>query len=44
MKIMIIDDHPIVVSGLVSLIDNEPDIRVCCMAHMAKDAVEKIPV
>lgn len=44
MKIMIVDDHPIVVSGLVSLIEHEPDIRVCCTAHSAKEALEKISV
>ena len=42
MNIMIVDDHPIVVSGLASLIEEQPDIKVCCTAHSVKEALDKI--
>jgi DNA-binding NarL/FixJ family response regulator len=31
-KIMIVDDHPVFIVGLVSLINNEPDMEVCTEA------------
>ena len=37
-SIMIVDDHPIVRQGLRRLIENEPDLIVCCEAESAAEA------
>lgn len=37
-RVMIVDDHPIVRQGLRRLIENEPDLAVCCEAEGANDA------
>jgi len=37
-NIMIVDDHPLVRSGLRQLIETEPDLRVCCEAASMVEA------
>ena len=37
-RVMIVDDHPIVRQGLRRLIENEPDLAVCCEAESALEA------
>ena len=41
-RILIIDDHPLVRRGLVALIDNEPDLRVCAEAAGYRTGLEAI--
>lgn len=38
-KILIVDDHPIVMQGMSMLINAEPELRVCCQASDAAEAV-----
>jgi len=38
-KILIVDDHPIVRSGLRHLIEQEPDLEVCGEANSVHDAM-----
>ncbi len=44
-RILIVDDHPMMRQGLAQLINNEPDLTVCCeaeTAHQALDAIHRI--
>ncbi len=41
-RIMILDDHPIMRQGLAQLLAHEPDLQVCCEAHDAREALERI--
>lgn len=41
-KVLIVDDHPIVRQGLAELINREPDLRVCGEAADSKQALEAI--
>jgi DNA-binding NarL/FixJ family response regulator len=38
-RILIVDDHPIFRHGLVRLLNEEKDLRVCAEAHDAKEAM-----
>ena len=38
-KIFIVDDHPMMRQGLAQLINNEPDLLVCCEADTAGQAL-----
>lgn len=40
-KILIVDDHPIVRSGLRHLIEQEPDLEVCGEANSVGDALAR---
>lgn len=40
--VMIIDDHPIVRQGIAQLINRENDLRVCCEAGSADQALEEL--
>lgn len=42
-RIFIVDDHPLVRSGLRQLIEGEPDLSVCCEAGSAGEAMQLIP-
>ena len=39
LKVMLVDDHPVVRQGLARLINDEPDLRVCGEADNAEDAL-----
>ena len=39
-NVLIVDDHPLVRSGLHELIKNEPDLEVCCEAASLEEAEE----
>lgn len=41
-RVVLVDDHPIMRQGLAQLINNEPDLRVCCEAKDAHEAMEII--
>lgn len=41
-KILILDDHPMMRQGLAQLINNEPDLTVCCEAETAAQAMDAI--
>jgi len=41
-RVLVIDDHPMMRQGLAQLINNEPDLRVCCEAGNAREAFECI--
>lgn len=41
-NVLIVDDHPIVRQGIAQLIDREDDMRVCCEAGDADQALEAI--
>lgn len=43
-KVMVVDDHPIVRSGLAQLINREPDLVVCGDAEQMHQALETIEV
>ncbi|MCG3179229.1 MAG: Transcriptional regulatory protein DegU [Phycisphaerae bacterium] len=38
-RVMIVDDHPVVRHGLARLIEDEPDLRVCGLAASATEAM-----
>jgi DNA-binding NarL/FixJ family response regulator len=38
-RVLIVDDHPIMRQGLVALINNEPDLMVCCEAETTGEAL-----
>lgn len=39
-RILIVDDHPMMRTGLAQLIDNEPDLKVCAEADTAGQAID----
>ena len=41
-RVMIVDDHPLVRRGIASVIDGEPDLRVCCEADSIADALQRV--
>src|SRR5262249_10295257 len=41
-KILIVDDHPMMRQGLAQLINNEPDLEVCCEADTAGQALSLV--
>jgi len=42
-NVLVVDDHKIVRDGILSLLQDEPDIFVISQAENGKDALEKIP-
>lgn len=38
-KILIVDDHPMLREGLVQVINQQPDLEVCCQANDAREAM-----
>jgi len=42
-RIALVDDHPIFVSGLRKLLEEEEDLEVACVAYNYREALEKIP-
>src|SRR6266702_140050 len=45
-RILIVDDHPMMRQGLAQLVNNEPDLAVCCEvenAHQALAAIDQDP-
>ncbi|HKI68733.1 MAG TPA: response regulator transcription factor, partial [Verrucomicrobiae bacterium] len=40
--VLIVDDHPMMRTGLAQLIDNEPDLRVCAEADTAGQALNVV--
>jgi DNA-binding NarL/FixJ family response regulator len=41
-QVLIVDDHPMMRSGLAALIDIEPDLKVCVEADNARQALEAV--
>jgi len=41
-RILIVDDHPFMRTGMRQLIDRQPDLVVCCEAGAPRDALQKI--
>ncbi|MBW7909489.1 MAG: response regulator transcription factor [Kiritimatiellae bacterium] len=41
-RILIVDDHPIVRQGIRHLLEQEPDLRVCCEAESAGEALQAL--
>ena len=41
--VFVVDDHPVIRWGYISLINQEPDLEVCGEADTAFEALEKIP-
>jgi DNA-binding NarL/FixJ family response regulator len=41
-RILIVDDHPMMRTGLAQLIDNEPDLKVCAEADTAGQAIDVV--
>ena len=44
LRIVIVDDHPIVRKGLTALINHEPDMTVCSESDTADGGLERIRV
>jgi len=42
MKILIVDDHPVFLSGLRALIDSEKQLEVCCEANNGQEAIKLV--
>ena len=42
LRVMIVDDHPLMRVGLQTLIENEPDMQVCGQAESAGDAMRQV--
>jgi DNA-binding NarL/FixJ family response regulator len=41
-RVLIVDDHPMMRTGLAQLIDNEPDLKVCAEADTAGQAIDLV--
>jgi DNA-binding NarL/FixJ family response regulator len=41
-RIMVVDDHPVMRKGYRFLLETEPDLRVCCEAGAALEAMQKV--
>lgn len=41
-KLLIVDDHPLVREGISQLINLESDLRICCQAANAKEALNRV--
>ena len=41
-KILVVDDHPVLRRGVIQLINEEPDLKVCAEAENADQALEAI--
>jgi DNA-binding NarL/FixJ family response regulator len=41
-QVLIVDDHPMMRQGLAQLINNEPDLAVCCEADTAGQALDLV--
>ena len=41
-RILIVDDHPVVRQGVRHVIEQEPDLRVCCEAESASEALQAL--
>src|ERR1041384_6702346 len=41
-KVLIVDDNPMMRQGLAQLINNEPDLSVCCEADTAGQALDML--
>jgi len=41
-RVLIVDDHPLVRSGLSAIIQSEPDLQVCCEAESVSEALQVI--
>lgn len=41
-NVFVVDDHQIFLDGIVSLLEDEPNIRIAGTAHNGKQAIEKI--
>ena len=41
-NVFVVDDHQIFLDGIVSLLDDEPNIKIAGTAHNCKQAVERI--
>jgi DNA-binding NarL/FixJ family response regulator len=41
-QLLIVDDHPMMRTGLTQLIDNEPDLKVCAEADNASQALQAV--
>jgi DNA-binding NarL/FixJ family response regulator len=42
-RVMVVDDHPIVRAGIVGLLDTEPDFEVIAEAQSGEQAIELVP-
>ena len=43
-RLLIVDDHPMMRTGLAQLIDNEPDLKICGEAGNAREAYDAVAV
>ncbi len=41
-NVFVVDDHQIFLDGIVSLLDDEPNIRITGTAHNGKQALERL--
>ena len=43
-RVMCVDDHPLVRKGIASIIGNEPDMRLVAEANQGRQAIEQFRV